>query len=504
MKRRRRPTDDAEVAAVDLGSNSFHMIVARPEGNSLRMMDRLREPVRLAAGLDDKRRLDAAARDRALACLERFGQRLRGLPSQAVRAVGTNTLRQLRAADDFLDRAQAALGHPIQIVSGYEEARLVYLGVAHSIAGDDRRRLVMDIGGGSTELIIGEAFVPRQMESLHMGCVSATQRFFADGRITEKTLQAAELAARRELEPIAARYRRAGWERAVGASGTIRSVERCLRDNGWSENGIHPAGLARLRAALIKAGRINKLTLDGVSARRAEVLPGGFAVLSAAFDQLGIAHMDAADGALREGLLFDLLGRIRHEDVRSASIAAMARRYHVDTEHAGRVADTAEQLRRMVADAWQLDEPGMGDMLRWAASVHEIGLDISHSQYHKHGEYILRHSDLAGFSREDQQVIATLVRAHRRKFPRAVFRELPQYWQRPAMRLAIVLRLATTLHRARTAEPPPPVSATTEGKTLHLALADRGGAGHALIEADLQEEADYIAVAGYRLLTSRG
>mgnify|MGYP006274096129 FL=1 len=496
-------SDATEVAAVDLGSNSFHMIIARPEDNGLRMVDKLRESVRLAAGLDSDKRLSEAARERALACLERFGQRVRELPAGSVRAVGTNTLRQSRNARRFLREAEAALGHPIQIVSGYEEARLIYLGVAHSIADDDARRLVMDIGGGSTEFIIGEHFIPREMESLHMGCVSATRRHFPDGAITEERLRKAELAARRELEPIADRYRRLGWDRAIGASGTIRAIERCLRTNGWTESGIDPAGLDHLRRALVKAGHVDRLKLDGVNADRAEVLPGGFAVLMGAFRQLGLTRMEAADGALREGLLFDLIGRIRHEDVRSASILAMARRYHADSEQARRVATLAEYLRAEVADDWSLGGNAARDMLGWAAQVHEIGLDISHSQYHKHGEYIVRHSDLAGFSREEQLVLATLVRAHRRKFPRSAFRDLPEDWEKPAMRLAVLLRIAVGLHRARSDEPLPAVDLRASGRKLTIAFPARWLDENALVEADLGEEAAYLEAAGFRLKIER-
>lgn len=495
--------DLTEVAAVDLGSNSFHMIVAQPQGTTLRTVDRLRESVRLAAGLDANKKLDEAARQRALACLSRFGERVGGLPRGAVRAVGTNTLRQCRGAREFLQQAEAALGHPIQIVSGYEEARLIYLGVAHSIADDDDQRLVMDIGGGSTEFIIGEHFVPREMESLHIGCVSATKAHFADGRITEARLERAEIAARQQLEPIADRYRAVGWQRAIGASGTIRAIERCLRLNGWTENGINLSGLKQLREALIKAGTIKALNLDGVNTARAEVLPGGLAILFGAFRQLGLEHMEAADGALREGLLFDLLGRIHHEDVRSASIAAIARRYHADLEQARRVANTAEYLYREVAKAWSLEVPGIQDMLVWAAEVHEVGLDISHNQYHKHGEYILRYADLAGFARDEQQVLATLVRSHRRKFPRGVFQELPEDWQMPAMRLAILLRLAVTLHRRRRSTALPAAEVEVKQERITIAFPERWLDEHALLEADLEEEASLLANAGFKLVVLR-
>ena len=494
----------SEIAAVDLGSNSFHMIVAHPQGNALRVVDRLREPVRLAAGLDAEKNLDEQARARALDCLERFGERVHNLPAGAVRAVGTNTLRQSRNARAFINEAEKALGHSIQIVSGYEEARLIYLGVAHSIADDEERRLVIDIGGGSTEFIIGEHFVPRAMESLHMGCVSATRRHFANGEISKERFKRAEISARRELEPIAEGYQQLGWTRVIGASGTIKAIERCLREQGWSESGITRSGLEQLRRAMIKAGSVEALNLDGVSADRAEILPGGVAVLLGAFQQLGLDYLDAADGALREGLLFDQLGRIEHEDVRSASITELARRYHADPKQAARVVATADTLYAQVVGEWLPAAGNTADMLAWAAEVHEVGLDISHSQYHKHSEYILRHADLAGFSREEQQVLAALVRVHRRKFSRAVFKDLPEDWQSATMRLAVLLRLAVTLHRGRSSATVPTLQLQVDDASIALTFPSQWLDQHALVEADLEDEIRWLAAGGFSLQIIRG
>ncbi len=489
----------AEVAAVDLGSNSFHMIVAQPEPEGLRLVDRLREPVRLAAGLDRAKNLDAQAVARAVACLERFGQRLRDLPAGSVRAVGTNTLRQLRNARGFLAAAETALGHPIEVISGYEEARLIYLGVAHSLAEADERRLVMDIGGGSTEFIIGEQFRPQAMESLHMGCVSVTQRYFSDGTITAERFQHAELAARQELEPVADRYRRLGWSRAIGASGTIRTIERCLQSQSAVGSGVTRSDLLGLRKTLIRAGHVGRIQLDGVSPDRAEILPGGLAILMGAFDELGLERMEASEGALREGLLFDLLGRIEHNDIRTASVSAMAQRYHADEAQAKRVAASALEMLADVAKSWALRADIHRDLLSWAAHVHEVGLDISHSQYHKHGAYIVQYSDLAGFSRDEQQVLATLVRAHRRKLTRGLFRELPTAWRKPAMRLAIVLRLAVTLHRGRNPEPAPAMRLRARGKIIELTLPTNAFTDRPLLRTALEQQAECLMQAGFKL-----
>ncbi|HKJ96044.1 MAG TPA: exopolyphosphatase [Gammaproteobacteria bacterium] len=488
-----------QVAAIDLGSNSFHMVVARVVDGELKVVDRIRETVRLAAGLGEDKLLDRAAFGRAIEALERFGQRLREFPAGSVRAVGTNTLRKARNGRELLAAAGEALGHEIEVISGYEEARLIYLGVAHSLADDGRPRLVIDIGGGSTEFIIGDGFTPRYMESLHMGCVSLTQRFFPDGQITKKRMAEAELAARQQLEPVEQQFLRRGWEREVGASGTIKALEGVIFQAGWSARGITPDGLKRLRKALISAGHIDKLNLKGLSERRAQVIPGGFAVLAGAFDALDIERMEFADGALREGALYDLRGRIWHEDVRARSVRALAERYHVDSEQAARVEETACMLLSQVRESWGLSDEIDDQILRWAAHLHEIGLDISHSQYHKHGEYIAAYSDLAGFSREEQRTLAVLVRTHRRKFPSSLFADLPAGWGETARRLAVLLRLAVLFHRGRSDQPLPPVSLTADGDRVQLSLEGGWLDSHPLLAADLREEADALAGGGITL-----
>ncbi|MBA1145586.1 exopolyphosphatase [Ectothiorhodospiraceae bacterium WFHF3C12] len=492
---------DPEIAAaIDLGSNSFHLLIARVEDGQLKVVDRLRESVRLGGGLDETNYLTSAAMERGLETLARFGQRLREFPPGSVRAVGTNTLRKARNSRRFLDRARDALGHEIDIVSGYEEARLIYLGVAHSLADDGQQRLVVDIGGGSTELITGEGFAPRLMESLHMGCVSLMEAHFQGGGISSRRMQRAVLAARMELEPIESRFREEAWQRAVGASGTVRAIQRVVQEAGWSDYGITASSLKQLRKALVEAGHVDKIRFSSLSRDRAEIFPGGVAVLVGVFEALGIERMEAADGAMREGLLYDLLGRIQHEDVRALTVEALARRYHADTEHAGRVGETALGFLEQARNHWRLGEPIFGRALAWAASLHEIGLDISHSQYHKHGAYVLRNADMAGFSKQEQLLLASLVRTHRRKFPRTVFEELPDAWTEPAQRLAILLRLSVRLHRGRGRDPLPSIVLKPDGRSVALHFPDDWLADHPLAEADLEEEAGYLRSAGYRLI----
>lgn len=487
------------VAAVDLGSNSFHMIVAKLGNGQLSIVDRLREMVRLAAGLDESSFLSEEAQQRALACLERFGQRLRDMPPHSVRAVGTNTLRRARNADEFLVRAERALGHPIDIVSGIEEARLIYLGVAHSLASDGKRRLVIDIGGGSTEFIIGTGTTPLRKESLQIGCVSMSHRYFGDGKITNKRFKKAVINAQQELEPFETIFQKSCWEEAVGASGTLRAIDKVLRATGWSKEGITLEGLTRLADAIIEAGQIDKIRLPDLSPERYPIFPGGLAIIYASFIILGIGQMKVSEGALREGLLYDLLGRLYHEDSRSHSVKTLAHRYHVDLDHAERIIETVKACLDQIHPIEPFDKDTAIQWLEWAAQLHEIGLDIAHHQYHKHSAYIIEHADLAGFSQQDQKLLATLVRAHRRKFPLKLFNELAHPWKAAALPLAIILRLAVLLHRGRHAEPLPHFEFCIEENRIALKFPIGWLENHPLTQADLEQEAAYLEATGFNL-----
>lgn len=488
------------VAAVDLGSNSFHMVIARVVGPDLRILDRLREHVQLAAGLDDKRRLAHAAQERALQCLGRFGQRLRDLPRAQVRAVGTSTLRMARDSREFLGRARQALGHPIEVVSGREEGRLVYLGVSHSLPHSSVRRLVVDIGGGSTECILGEGFESTQEESLHMGCVGFSQRFFPKGKLGRDGFKKAELAARQELETIEERFRAAQWREAVGSSGTILAIGEVLRANGWSEQGITRGGLKKLRKAVLACAGADQLpgAIPGLKPERASTLPGGLAILSAVFDGLGIEHMTCAEGALREGVLYDLLGRGRHEDVRDRTIRRFEERFHVDLAQVARVEETALALLDQAAD-WKLERLAPRSLLAWAARLHEIGLAISYSQYQKHGAYLVTHADMPGFSIDAKRVLAALILGHRRKLAREYFPELLGIDPELLLRLCILLRLAVLLNRSRSPRPRPKLELQVKRDKLTLSLPPRWLEEHALTRADLLEEASVLEGVGYRL-----
>ena len=483
---------------MDLGSNSFHLVVARFSHGQLTIVDRLREAVRLAEGLDQQSRLSGPAVARALACLERFGQRLRALESDSVRAVGTQALRAARRKAGFLERARAALGNPIEIISGSEEARLVYVGVANSTPSEGKRRLVLDIGGGSTELVIGEGAGISVLDSLDMGCVSMGMRFFADGKLTEKRFRRARLAARLELEPIRAKFLKTGWDDAVGSSGMVRAIADIARELDPDEQAITLAAVERVIEKAIQAERLSEVKLPSLTEDRLAVLPGGLVILAELLDVFSIKGLRAADGGLREGLLYDMVGRITNEDVRVRSVRAMARRFHVDGEQALRVAKTAAELLAQVRGSWDLDDPLVEQMLAWAAELHEVGLDLSHSRYHLHGAYVVENADMPGFGREEQRLLAALIRGHRRRVTLEGVEELFSPWDARAEFLVILLRIAVLLHRGRDTAPQD-VQGVAKGRTLTLEFPPKWLGDHPLTAADLLQEAEYLRALDFRL-----
>lgn len=487
------------LAAVDLGSNSFHMVIARVDHGGLQIVDRIREPVRLAAGLNEDGSLSEEAEARAIGCLSLFGQRIRDFGTEQVRAVGTNTLRRVRNSHQVLHDMSEALGHHIEIISGREEARLIYLGVSHGIAGAPARRLVVDIGGGSTECIIGDAFEPLSVHSLFMGCVEFTKQFFRDGKVSRKRMTLAKIAAGLELQPVEARLRTLGWERAIGASGTIRSISEILNEAGWAHGPITSEGLSKLEEAMLTGGRLDRLELPGLDADRRPVLAGGFAILSTVFEQLGIEEMWVSPTALREGLLYDMLGRLHDEDPRDRTIAMLAKRYSIDQGHADRVQATALGLLGQVVDDWDLRSADAAHALAWAAQLHEIGLAVNYTGHHKHGAYLVASSDLPGFTRDEQALVAALVRGHRRKVNETFFETLPAELRLEAARLCALLRLAVLLNRNRDPEVVPLPHVKASGIKLKLNFNEEWLEAHPLARADLEREQRRVKPIGLKL-----
>jgi len=487
------------LAAVDLGSNSFHMIVARlHETGTLSVIDKLRESIRLGGGLDESGKIDEQTRTRALACLERFGERIRDLPRGAVRVVGTNTLRVAKNSKSFVREAEELLGHDIEIISGDEEARIIFLGVAHGRAAREGKRLVVDIGGGSTEVIVGEGADSEVRESLHIGCVSASKSYFDDGKITAKRMRRAELEALFAIYPYAHEFRNRDWLEAVGCSGTIKAIRNIAQKEGWCESGLTLQALYHLREAIVEQGHVDQLKLKALKEDRAAILPGGLAVLIAVFEALDIEIMRVSDQALREGLMYDLVGRIKREDVRDATVDSTLQRWGVDQLHAEKVAKTAGKLFKQVAKAWSLDAEH-GDMLHWAALLHEVGLQVSHSSYHKHGAYVLENADLPGFSRPEQKLLSSLVLSHRKKFRTEHFSELVKSVQLQGQYLCVLLRLAVLLHRGRPSELVSGIKLKVKDGQIQLSFPDGWLEDHPLTKVDLDKECEYLSLADIHL-----
>ena len=469
------------LAALDLGSNSFHLQVARVDGEQLFYLDAHKESVRLAGGLTADKQLDDDSQTRALACLARFGERLKGMPPGAVRAVGTSALRVAKNAPAFIERAREALGFDIDVVAGREEARLIYLGVAHSLPLNQDARLVIDIGGGSTECIIGTGYEPKDRESLRMGCVVFTDRFFAAGAIDKAALKASVMAARMEAQQVAYEFRKGLWREAVGSSGTARSLGEILFQNGQSDGQITADGLKWLRDRFAKAGSLARLELDGLKEDRKPVIVGGAAIMSGVFQEFGIETMTVAQGAMREGILWDLLGRVHDHDMRDVTVGQFVRRYHIDGKQSRRVERLA--LRLFAQLGGKADEEAMR-ILSWAARLHEIGIGIAHSGFHKHGAYILDNADMPGFGRHDQRQLAALVRASRGGLEKLGFAAADPLWP-----LILCLRLAVLFNVSRSDAPVPAMTLQRDADgTCALSLSADWLTANPLTQAALDQE----------------
>jgi exopolyphosphatase / guanosine-5'-triphosphate,3'-diphosphate pyrophosphatase len=436
--------DGTLLAAVDLGSNSCRLEIGRIEGGQLVRVDYLKEMVRLGGGLDREALLSEEAMRRALECLARFGERLRGFTGAQVRAVATQTLREAKNRDDFLKRAVKALGFPIEVIAGREEARLIYSGVSHLLPDSRERRLVVDIGGRSTELVIGKKLEPERAESFKVGSVSMSSRFFADGDMTEKLFANAIIAAQAEFEEALDQFHSSHWDNAYGSSGTAGAIAEILRVHNITNGDITAAGLDWCKTRLLQAGHIKRLNLEGLKEDRKPVMAGGLAVLCAVFECFDVERMHAADGALRQGVLFDLIGR-RNErtDVRGQTVARLQQRFGIDLAQAHRVEALAVSLHDQLAPRGEDEEERR--ILTWACALHELGMAVSHSEYHKHGAYVIANADAAGFSQPQSARVADLVLGHR-----GGLRKVEHRFNDAAFVLQLLsLRLAAILAHAR-------------------------------------------------------
>ena len=486
-------------AAVDLGSNSFHLVISRYTHGEFTVVDRQKEVVRLAGGLDENGVLSDEVTERALSALNRFGQLLRAIPDSQVRVVGTNALRRMHQKQRFLEAAEKALGHNIEIIAGREEARLIYLGVSKWSNSEQDPRLVIDIGGGSTEIIVGRGETAYHRESLEVGCVVQSNEFFQDGKLSQKRFVQAKLAAELVIQPVVAQFRAQSWTHVIGCSGTMKSLATVLIEGGWSKDGINRVALAQLLEAAIAAKHIDNLDFPGLTRDRKPVFAGGLSILLALFELFDIQQMSVSDIALREGVLYDLVGRSSAEDIRNVTVSAMLSRWAVEPLHGEQVRDTVKGLYQQVAASWDIQGRLFEDILGWSAQLHELGLLISHDGYQNHGAYVVANADMAGFARRDQLLLAALIAGHRQKFPLDQFEQLPSNLVTPAKRIATLLRLAVLLHRDRASNMSAIPELTAEGQQLNLRFENEWIASHPLTAADLSQEQSRLKLIGIRL-----
>jgi exopolyphosphatase/guanosine-5'-triphosphate,3'-diphosphate pyrophosphatase len=488
------PAEPKVIAAIDLGSNSFHMVVANNQDGRLKIIDRIREMVRLSAGLDKSQKLDEEAKQRALACLQRFGQRLRDMHADTVRAIGTNALRRAKETDDFLAEAELALGHPIEIISGIEEARLIYQGTNYAISRPYDQRIVIDIGGGSTELIIGKGVRPIHMESLFMGCVSTSERYFPDGKLSQKNFTNAVMDAKSQLRPVIGKFKKVGWNLEIGTSGTIKAISEAIHNQLGGGKTITMQSLVALSEKIFEKNNVKELSISGVKKERLPVLPGGLAILYAIFESLGINRLNFSEGGLREGVLYDFLGRLRleHEDVRAKTVRTLEHKYYTDYEQSNRTEIVALMMLSKVRKDWSLVNLQYENYLRWAARLHEIGIDIAHTGYHRHGAYLLQNSDLPGFAWNEQRILACLVGSHRRKIRADLFKDFHIGLHQPIKYLITLLRLAVLLNRDRIDGDLPVIEMKARENSLEIAFPKGWLQEYPLTEIDLQQEKEYL------------
>jgi exopolyphosphatase/guanosine-5'-triphosphate,3'-diphosphate pyrophosphatase len=487
------------LAAIDMGSNSFRLEIGQLPHGRYRRIDYLKESVRLGAGLDASGMLTEDAAQRGLACLRRFSARLAGFAPGQVRAVATQTLREARNRNAFLLRAQQALGFPIEVISGREEARLIFAGVAH-LQPNEVPRLVIDIGGGSTELILGQGLVPRVAESFAVGCVGLSMRFFEGGRISEEGFRGAQVAAGAELEEALQPFAPAHWQQALGSSGTAGAVSQLLQASGITDGRITPEGLRWAIERCLEAGHVDRIDLPGLKPERRAVLPGGLAILYTLATHFGIAELLPAKGALRQGVVIDLHARLlvqmrrRAGDIRDASVAQLQQRFDVDTAQSARVQAVALALfDAAVPDA----DADARRELGWACALHEVGLMVSHHDHHRHSAYLLAHVDAPGFSQSQQRRVGELVLGQRGGLRKVE----PQLASESFAWQVLCLRLAVIKCHARGAVDHAALSLDATGRDATLHLDPAWTAANLRTHYLLQEEAAAWSRSGPLRLT---
>jgi len=455
-----------------------------------------KQRVYLAEGLDDKNQLSQTATDRALAVLKQFATTLQDFPASNVKIAATYTLRRAKNINAFLTQASKVFPYHIDVISGQEEARLIYQGVAHYIHHDESR-LVVDIGGGSTELIIGKHFKHKLLCSRNMGCVSYTKHFFADGIINEKRFNKAQVKAEQELEIIYANYMSAGWGAVVGTSGTIKSILAMIIANDPQQKNITLERLLELKTQFVAAKTVDNLLITGLSPERQVSICGGLAILIAIFTLFNIEQMDYSDFSLREGLLHEMQQKLALKDIRTNTIANLSDRNAIDKEHAERVANTADWLFIQVQKEWQLDSLDNHQLLVWAAQLHEIGLSINSSGLHKHSAYVVENSQLPGFTQQQQTLLSCMIRFYRKKIRLEAFPHLLSLPHFQILQLIVLLRLAVLLNQKRLSDQHQELAVTVKGNSMLLQFPTGWLSEQTLLLADLQQEQKYLKKVGF-------
>ncbi|WP_312242510.1 guanosine-5'-triphosphate,3'-diphosphate diphosphatase [Pantoea sp.] len=486
-------------AAIDLGSNSFHMLVVREVSGTIQAVARIKRKVRLAAGLDEANHLSKEAMTRGWQCLRLFSEQLQDIPPEQIRVVATATLRLAENAQEFLQPAEQILGCPINVISGEEEARLIYQGVAHTTGGPDKR-LVVDIGGGSTELVTGEASHATALFSLSMGCVTWLERYFSDRHLAKENFAQAEQAAREMIRPVAPLLREQGWQICVGASGTVQALQEIMVAQGMDER-ISLNKLQQLKQRAIQCGKLEELEIEGLTLERALVFPSGLSILIAIFQELHIESMTLAGGALREGLVYGMLHLPVDRDIRSRTLQNVQRRFTIDMEQADRVRQLAESFFRQVSSAWKLDQR-CRDLLLSACALHEIGLSVDFRQAPQHAAYLVRYLDLPGFTPAQKKLLACLLQNQSGSIDLALLSQQNAVPPRMAERLCRLLRLAIIFSSRRRDDTLPAVRLQAEEDTLNLTLPAGWLERHPLRAELLEQEAHYQSWLHWLLVIS--
>ncbi|WP_165973091.1 MULTISPECIES: guanosine-5'-triphosphate,3'-diphosphate diphosphatase [Raoultella] len=483
-------------AAIDLGSNSFHMLVVREVAGSIQTLSRIKRKVRLAAGLNSDNALSAEAMERGWQCLRLFAERLQDIPPAQIRVVATATLRLAVNADEFLAKARDILGCPVQVISGEEEARLIYQGVAHTTGGEDQR-LVVDIGGASTELVTGTGAQTTSLFSLPMGCVTWLERYFADRNLTKDNFELAENAAREVLRPITDTLNYHGWKVCVGASGTVQALQEIMMAQGMDER-ITLAKLQQLKQRAIQCGRLEELEIEGLTLERALVFPSGLAILIAIFSELNIRCMTLAGGALREGLVYGMLHLAVDQDIRSRTLRNIQRRFMIDTEQAQRVGRLAADLVSQLDNCWEL-EPLSRDLLVSACALHEIGLSVDFKSAPQHAAYLVRNLDLPGFTPAQKKLLATLLLNQTNAVDLSSLHQQNAVKPRVAEHLCRLLRLAILFASRRRDDLLPSVTLTAEDEKLMLRLPEGWLENHPLGSEMVEQECQWQSYVHWAL-----